>query len=394
MPKEKLKIDISFIGQDNILIYPLYSMGGEKIVEARTVLTSEKIHQILIKHGKYVYYSFADEMDSIPNHRIQSAFNQSKEIMDEIKKNDHINKSSYNNAENLVETIIEDLYKTETSAIKLLKKLNNHDEYTYNHSVNVLLLVSIFATKLKKFTSQEQKSLILGAFLHDIGKVKIDTQLLNKKGKLDISEYQKMKRHPQLGYEIIKEFAIEKKDMILQQTILFHHERYDSKGYYGLPYENLPIFPKIVCICDIFDALTSKRSYREAVLPGIALQTIFNYIYTFFDYELVNNFLNIMGPILNGSKYFYSKYDICMLNTKEIALIMRYGEKNILEPEVIIFGKFTTRDKNIHLEFYKKTEDVVLGNSEDKKMIKILTDEYQVRTIKDRLLEMSLLSLS
>lgn len=392
MNGEKLSIDLTYLGPSNIIIYPIYAKSGEKIVEARTVLTTEKINEIIERYGRTVYYTFTDEMSSIPNHRINTALNHSREIMDEIDKTDRLSKVTYRESEKLIETILNDLYTSETHTIKLLKNFQTFDDYTYNHSVNVLLLASVFATKLKMFSEKDTKSLALGAYLHDIGKMKIDKQLLNKKGKLDIYEYQKMKRHPQLGYEIIKQITTD--DKIVQQAILFHHEKYNNEGYYGLPYENLPPSPKIISICDIFDALTSKRPYRDAVPPANALLTILNLFKDNFDYKLISQFINEMGPVLNGSKYFYAKRQICELNTRELALIMDYSPDDILRPKIIVFCKFSRVKNKINVKFYDKPIKIDLSKNKTRVMTNILQNSPHTAAIKDKLLEKSLLRIS
>ncbi|MFC1669707.1 HD-GYP domain-containing protein [Spirochaetota bacterium] len=385
MATEKLKIDLTYLGKDNTLIYPIYSRNGEKILDARMNLTGDIINSIIKKHGKIVYYTFSEEMDNIPNHRISNAFNQSKEIVEEIMHSDKLSKATYKKSEGLIELILSDLRTTKTETIRLIKNLSSFDDYIYNHSVNVMLLVAVFASQLEIFSLREKKSLIMGAYLHDIGKMKIDKQLLNKKDKLDISEFKKMKRHPQLGYEIVKDIA--EGDMIIQQTILFHHEKYNNTGYFGLPYENLPIFPKIVSICDIFDALTSKRPYRDAVSPIIALRMILNYLYDHFNYDLISNFLNRMGPILNNAGNFYVKYEICELNTHELALIVGPGEKDVLTPKIIVFCKFQRFKKKFNVKYYEKPIFIDLSKDKSRVMKNILSNNNQVNMIKDRLLE-------
>ncbi len=389
MISERLKIDLSYLGNNNILIYPIFSEAGEKILDARVVLTEEKKNEIIENHGRVVYYSFSGEMENIPNHIINNALNKSKEIMTEIVKTDKISKVNYYDAENLITTLLKELYSSETRTIKLMKALNSYDDYTYNHSVNVLILTAVFASKLKIFTKEEMRSLLLGAFLHDVGKMKLDKQILNKNSSLNTRELQMIKRHPQLGYELVKK--INDKDKIVQQVILFHHEKFNDRGYYGLPYDHLPVFPKIVSICDIFDALTTKRPYRDAVSPAIALRMIVNSINNHFEYTMISNFINMLGEILNNMQYFYGKNEICELNTKELAMIMEPAASDMLKPKIIVFCKFERVKNKINVKFYEKPILVNLNNDPSRLLIKILSNNQQIVSIKDRLLERSLL---
>lgn len=392
MATERLQIDLSYLGSNNVLIYPIYSEKGDLILEARTPLTLEKINEIIEKHGNIVYYSFSEEMDNIPNHRINTAIKQMKEVEEEILKTEKLSKTSYKNTENLIEMILNDLRSSDTGTIRLLKDLNTYDDYTYNHSVNVLLLVAVFSTKLHLFKVDELKSLLIGAYLHDIGKMKIDKQLLTKKGKLNVSEFQKMKRHPQLGYELIKNVA--GNDRIVQQVVLFHHEKYNSKGYYSLPYEYLPVYPKIVSICDVFDALTTNRPYREAFSPSQAIKTIVNTVNQQFDFGLINNFVNTMSPLLNNTQSFYSRFDICELSTQELGLIMDYSFSDLMKPQVIVFCRFERNGGGFSARFYDKPVRLDLLKDDSKMMVRILTNKRQVNTLKDKLLERSLMQIS
>ena len=392
MTTERLQIDLTYLGNNNVLIYPIYSEKGEKILDARTPLTPSKINDIIEKYGPIVYYSFTEEMGNIPNHRISAAVNQMKDIEDEIRKTDHLSRTAYKNAESLIEMILNDLRSADTDTIRLMKDLNSYDDYTYNHSVNVLLLVAVFASRMGGFSVDELRSLLIGAYLHDIGKMKIDKQLLNKRGALDVSEFQKMKRHPQLGYEMIKKIA--ENDRIVQQAVLFHHEKFNNRGYYGLPYEFLPVYPKVVSICDVFDALTTNRPYREAFSPSQAIKSIVNTLNSQFDFDLISRFVNTMGPILNNTQCFYSRFDICELNTQELAIIMDYDIRNMMKPEVIVFCRFERSGSGFSARYYDRPDRCNLALEEEKMMVRILTNRRQIAALKDKLLEKSLLQIS
>ena len=152
-------------------------------------------------------------------------------------------------------------------------------------------------------------------------------------------------------------------------------------------------FPKIISICDVFDALTSKRPYRNAASPANALKILLNSINTHFDYDLVDKFINILGPFVNNTKHFYGRHEICELNSQELALIVGFGEKNILKPEIIVFCKYQKTKSKINVKFYDRPFRVNLENDKTRIMINVLSNEYQVYSIKNRLLERSLLKL-
>jgi hypothetical protein len=169
--------------------------------------------------------------------------------------------------------------------------------------------------------------------------------------------------------------------------VLFHHEKFNNRGYYGLPYENLPDFPKIVSICDIYDALTSKRPFRDAVSIEYALKAIVNTIDVHFDYDIISDFINKVAPILNHSQSFYTKNDFCELNTQELAMIRDLGQKDYLKPRVTVFCKFVRDGNRLSVNFYQKPIQVDLDGDNERRMSKIISNEAQIAAIKKKLEE-------
>lgn len=390
MAKKKIKIDLSYINPNSSFIYPLYTENGEKVLDARIILTPQRIQTILEQFGNIVYYIINERRAIIPDYRMKQAREQAKNILNEISTNDKLSKRNLKKAEEIVEDIILDLNSGEIETISLLKELKNFDEYLYNHSVNVGILVAVFAKKYGHFSTDETKSMVLGAYLHDIGEQKLDKQLINKKGKLDISELKKMRRHPQLGYEILKKNT--NINPVVLQSVLFHHEKFNNRGYFQLPYENLPIFPKILSICDIFDALTSVRPFRsEPFNTSNAMKAILNSNSINFDYDLISKFINTMHPILSGHENFYSINDIVELSTEELALIKGYNSNEFLKPKVLVFCKFNKEKGVIRASFYSKPFELDLAEQNERYMHRILNNSNQVRTISKMAEERNLL---
>ncbi|MGE6754630.1 bifunctional diguanylate cyclase/phosphohydrolase [Rossellomorea sp. NPDC071047] len=134
------------------------------------------------------------------------------------------------------------------------------DVYTYQHSKRVFSYATEMSERLN-LSSEERRTLILGALIHDIGKLEIPRDIINKKGKLDPHEWEMMKKHVIYGKEIIS--SIKKYDELLP-LIELHHERYDGKGYpYGLRETNIPKLARILCVIDSFDAMTTERPYQK-----------------------------------------------------------------------------------------------------------------------------------
>ncbi|MDQ0199086.1 bifunctional diguanylate cyclase/phosphohydrolase [Neobacillus ginsengisoli] len=141
-----------------------------------------------------------------------------------------------------------------------LKIFLSKDVYTYRHSKRVYQYAVDFSRMLN-LSEHERKTLILGALIHDIGKIEIPRDILNKKGKLEPHEWEMMKKHVTWGKEII---STNKKLEELIPLVELHHERYDGNGYpYGLKGKSIPKLARILCVIDSFDAMTTERPYQK-----------------------------------------------------------------------------------------------------------------------------------
>lgn len=158
---------------------------------------------------------------------------------------------------------------------KLLEKismiLEEKDPYTKNHSRNVMLISMVLADRLG-LGELERRLLKEAALLHDIGKVGISDEILNKRGKLTPEEFEIVKRHSTIGFNILSDVNGAEE---LAKIIRHHHEREDGSGYPdGLRDGEIPLLSKIIAVADVFDALTSDRSYRPAMSPEEALKVM------------------------------------------------------------------------------------------------------------------------
>ena len=144
------------------------------------------------------------------------------------------------------------------------------DSYTYTHSINVALLSTLIG-KWMKYGKNMQDSLMLAGLLHDIGKMKIDKNILNKPDKLTEDEFEEIKKHPVYSYELLQD----NKDIPLDVKvgILMHHERMDGSGYpYGVYNENINEIAKVLAIADAYDAMISERPYQKKRSPFEVIQ--------------------------------------------------------------------------------------------------------------------------
>lgn len=152
--------------------------------------------------------------------------------------------------------------------VQLLSKANElNDLYTKEHSDSVANICEEIGTRLG---IPDVDQLTLSAQLHDIGKVFIPIDLLNKKGSFSKEEFNLVKKHPENGYNILKGITSFEN---INEGVLYHHERFDGTGYpSGLKGDEIPLFAKIISVADVFDALISERPYREAFTEEVALE--------------------------------------------------------------------------------------------------------------------------
>ncbi len=173
------------------------------------------------------------------------------------------------------------------------------DDYTYSHSVNVAVLSIIIGVTMG-LGRKELTKLGLGALLHDIGKVFIDKDIVNKPGKLTDEEFSSMKMHSKLGYDYVRDrFQLPVKSYV---AVLDHHERYDGSGYPNSKKgDEISDFGKMIALADVYDALTSERPYRKALPPSEAMEYIMGNSQVHFDPELVKVFSRKVAPYPVGT---------------------------------------------------------------------------------------------
>jgi len=151
----------------------------------------------------------------------------------------------------------------------VLKKL---DLITYRHSISVANLALMFVDFCGY--DLDPDAVYYAGLYHDIGKYHIDPDILNKPSKLNEEEFEEIKKHPEIGYRMLKDTDLS--DMVLDAA-LYHHEKYNGQGYpFGLAGDEIPLIARIIQICDVFDALTSDRPYRKGHKPEESLRIMQN----------------------------------------------------------------------------------------------------------------------
>jgi len=188
---------------------------------------------------------------------------------------------------------IEDRFYIEEDAVKiLLSLLSMKSHEAAEHCIRVSELSARIGTACN-LSMKDMEDLYLASILHDIGKIFIHDEILNKPSKLTNSEYDMIKTHSKKGFEIIYDI---KRISDVAQIILYHHERYDGLGYpCGLKGNHPPLLSRIIAVADAFDAMTSPRLYKATLNITEAIQELKNGKYTQFDGEIVDIFIEVIS---------------------------------------------------------------------------------------------------
>lgn len=177
------------------------------------------------------------------------------------------------------------------SILQIVKIVEAKDPYTAGHSVRVAEYSENIARKLK-LNEYDIELLANLANLHDLGKIQVDLSVLNKPGSFNREDWDEMRKHPRVGYNIVKEITFLKSEA---SAILHHHERIDGKGYpCGVKGDELSLFAKILMVADSYDAMTTDRPYRKALTDKQAISELKKNSGTQFDKKIAETMIEIL----------------------------------------------------------------------------------------------------
>ena len=220
----------------------------------------------------------------------------------------------------------------------MLHSLNNYDDSTYSHSLNVSLICSVFADWLH-FDYEDKKALMLAGIIHDVGKLQIPDTIIKKPDKLNEREFRIVQNHPALGYNIVKDKI---DDTRIKAAVLMHHEKCDGSGYpSGLMANKIPDFAKIVTIADVYEAMTATRVYRGALCPFEVIRIFEDEGFQKYDPRFILTFLsNVCNTYLNNN---------VELNDGRVGKIVLINQDALSRPMISIDNEYIDLRKNHNL---------------------------------------------
>jgi len=234
-------------------------------------------------------------------------------------------------------------------SLACMLNIRDKDEYLLEHSVAVSVYITIFARYLS-LDRDIIEQLSIGAFLHDIGKIKIADEILNKPGKLTDDEFTIMKTHANHSIEIIKKTP--GISALSLEVAALHHEKLNGTGYpFQVVADDISKYGRMIAICDIFDALTATRVYKKGFAHGKAFAILRELAKQGqLDANLVDHFIKCVGVFPVGS--------LVQLKSNKLALVKHRNDKDPINPQVHSFY-------SVKLNHFLNKQEIDLSDSED-----------------------------
>lgn len=288
--------------------------------------------------------------------RAKALYTQSIETAHKMFEQVQANKSiKLTTASDMIDNIVDSVLHN-SNALVSLAKLQRQDDYTFRHSVNVSTLSVVFGRHLG-LEEDLLRDLGLSGFLHDLGKQFLPKNLINRPRALSPEEFAQVQRHVQLGYDqIVDNPNISE---IAKLGVLDHHERFDGSGYPNHKRgEEISLLGRILAIVDVYDAITSNRNYKEAIVPHSALSKIYKMRGTSFFPNLVENFIQAMGIYPAGS--------LVKLNTGHLGVVLQNGTgSSSTQPVVVLVHPVCGNKKLPKILDLSKYSDCQIVSCED-----------------------------
>lgn len=235
-------------------------------------------------------------------------------------------------AQELVEEIAASVQRHPNALISLVR-LKNADEYTYLHSVAVCALMIALARQLGLDEALVREAGAAG-LLHDIGKMHVPMELLNKPGRLDEQEFARVREHPQRGLDILLQGR--QVGALVLDVCLHHHEKLDGSGYpHRLAGEQISLFARMGAVCDIYDAITSDRPYKAGWDPAESIRRMGQWCGTHLDEQVFRAFVKCLGIYPVGS--------LVRLESERLAVVLEQHPEALLTPVLKVFYSIRTR---------------------------------------------------
>ena len=342
-------IGIDQINGDEVLGQALYDLDGRKLLNAGVTLKPAIVQKLSDKGISSVYID--DEISE--GIEVESLISEDTKtrakliIKEEMQRLSQKKEIDFSNVNGVVDSIMDDLLSKRLDILNV-KDIRMQDEQTFAHSVNVSVMAIALATRLSLPISKV-KSIAMGALMHDIGKALLPQALVNKTDQLSLAEIDEIKKHPVLGYNIIKDNN--EASATTKIAILMHHEHFNGGGYpFGLANDKIHYSARIVTICDEFDRAINDKKNKSVLQTTDAVEYLIGASGHVFDKTMVDEFIRII-PV-------YDVGSIVLLSNGNFAIVVKNNEINLTRPVVRMFYNPKTRTKFSSSNIIDLTEEL------------------------------------
>jgi len=321
---------IENVALGEILAKPVYDDKCQLLLAKNVALTQNYIDRLMRSNIHCVYIE--DELSAgleaetfVPDELKIRSVSTVRQVFKELseRKTATYSIKSVDQIKHVIDEMMAVIYDN-PHTLYCMTELMGSDMYTYHHSAEVAVLSMLVARNMKLSDHFIQK-IGVGAILHDLGKMRIPGDVLNKQETLTPEENLLMKEHPQFGYDMLKDNDFI--SPISRQIVLLHHEKLNGSGYpYKLSGDQIPIHVRIVTLCDIFNAISSNRSYKDRLSADEALEIL----RTEAVYELDRDIYYQLLKVVN----IYPVGTVVMLSTGERAIVIKENPDAQTRPTV------------------------------------------------------------
>ena len=319
----------------DLLAKPVYDDKCQLLLAKDAILTENYITRLRSSNIQCVYIedeiSEGIEFDNVISDELKiRSVNTVKNVFRSLtdRKNTLYTVQDFDSIQHLIDDMLKSIYD-HRNTLYCMTELMGTDMYTYHHCAEVAIL-SMLVTKSLGLNQNFIHKVGVGALLHDIGKMKVDSGILNKAEALNADELEIIRRHPRIGYDMLKDSA--NISPISRQIVLLHHEKLNGVGYpLGLKAEEIPVHVRVVTMCDIFNAITSNRPYMKRINADMALEVLRAETVYELDREVLHHLLKVVN--------IYPMGTIVELTDGRLAMVIKENKEVQTRPIVqVIMG--------------------------------------------------------
>jgi len=323
----KIKVPVNQLVPGMVIAESLVNDYGSVVIYENTILNKHAIKKLKsLGYNQILIYDIEEQEIEKNANRFSVRYDEGKTLVKDLIKDVGAGEPLDMDKLRSVTSLLLDQFDNNREIIDTIRQVRDINEYTYSHSMNVALLCSLLG-KWIGFNDVTIRHLTYAGLLHDIGKVKVPTEILEKPGPLTPEEYEIIKQHPIHGYKMIKDIPAVNKNVLM--GVAMHHEREDGSGYpMAAKGHQIHTFAKIIAIADIYDAMTSERCYRSRQTPFEVLEMFENECFGILEPRYRMTFTS------NIANYYIG--DMVRLNTDEIAEIIHINPFHISKPLIRI----------------------------------------------------------